>query len=180
MRKIITFIEMGLPLIFTLICILLIVIGYVDNIFLEIQKNKIGFIGLIATMCSVFCAIVLTSLSVFGSTASHSIIYLANDKKAVIQFIIYASCTLLGSFFIFILSLIPNINLKLFISIFIITASFLWAYTSAIIIMFYLNIVNVKEEKQSTESLLGEVRGIKKIILEIRYNIENLENKLSK
>lgn len=169
---IIGILEFWLPLlIIILMAVFLIFTDEINNyISMNFLKELLSYLneeisnlsGVIATIATVFCAIVLTSLSVFGSTVSHSIVILSKDDNAVKKFILYACCSLIGSAVLFIISLISSfINLKFYIWIFIFTFCSIWAYTCFSIFMFYSNIVNVKEEKQSNESLLGEVRAIK-------------------
>ena len=170
--KIIGFLEFWLPLVVIILAGILLAftdklhqivnLKFLLDLLEYLEKEITNLSGMIATIATVFCAIVLTSLSVFGSTVSHSIVILSKDKNTVKKFILYACSALTGSAILFIISVIsPFINLKFYVWIFIFTFCSIWAYTTSSIYLFYLNIINVREEKQSNESLLGEVRAIK-------------------
>lgn len=168
------FLEIIMPILFIIISITLL-IKYptiMQPLITHITAENSPVVTNVSTIATIFCAIIITSLSVFGSTVTHSIVILSEDKTLLKRFILYATGTLLGSASLFLLSMLPYLFVKVYIGLFVFTFSSIWAYTVACIYMFYMNIVNVVEEKQNDATLLGEVRRIKK---ELRKNNEYLK-----
>lgn len=140
------------------------------------NENMSSITPLIATIGTVFCAVVLTTLSVFGSTTSYSVAIISKDKDVVKRFIIAAIFSLLGSALLFIMSTFQLFPIKLYLSILIFSFSSLWTYTSMTIYMFYINIVNTKKEKDDNNQLLKEVRIIKSEVRNIKKIIHHNDN----
>lgn len=152
--------------------------------FISMQENFENLVTSITTMLTVFCAIIITSLSVFGSTNSYSISILAENEKILKKFIFYASSSLLGGAILFIFSLFPMSFFSLYLFIFSVTFASIWAYTVASIAMFYHNMKNIKKQIKDDIFIRGEIRkltndvdDIAKLISKIKEDIKKTNRK---
>lgn len=184
MKKILLlFFEVLLPILMVLLAILLLY-QYPESSFIKsiicFMKEKISTISpLFFTLGTVIIAFTITSLSVLGTTATHSIVKISNNVNAVKRLMFLATLTLINSILLIVLSSFYElINIKIYLLVFVISIASLISYAVIIVIIFYNNIVNISQDKQSSETLLGEIRTIKKHINSTRASVEEINNKV--
>ncbi|MGL5149439.1 MAG: hypothetical protein ACRC7N_02560 [Clostridium sp.] len=185
-KKLFWIIEMGIPILIIILSFIFLFIDLslyfpqiytkLNDILKEIIKNLTSISALVSTMATVFCAIVITSLSVFGSTRSYSTVTLSQSKLAVQKFIVYAFLSLFGSLILLIFSLIYFlIPIKLYIFVFNFTLASIWAYTFFSIYMFYKNISYIGKDNKSEIQMLQQIVRIKKDVSTIKESLERIE-----
>lgn len=142
-------------------------INNLKKLFLENSLEK-GTIQIVNTLVTVVDAMIITSLSVFGSTKSYAVILLSEEEKMRNKFFFYIYGTIFSSLFVFIFSVFFNKN---FYTYFVtLNLSFFISYAHISVIMFMENIKNYKEEENNN---LKEKE-------ELFYRIDNLIKKMNK
>lgn len=158
--------ELYLP-VFSFVSLILFILNKVPYIDTTTAIKVIGLFSkneaasLVATASSIFVAVVLTSLSVLGSSPTKSVVILSKNKKAIKKFIAYASICLGSSVLSLVLSLINDKIPKIFITSFGLSLCSLFSYTVVIIYMFYTNISYAEEVAKTEEKILKEMKLVK-------------------
>lgn len=134
-------------------------------------------IGSITTAISIFITMVITSLTVFGTSPSTSIIKISKSKKTIL----FIGSALLSIFFgittLLLLLFSELITSKYIFLSFMISIFSLWNYLSISLAIFYKNISEAAGEIEKNEKFL---KKINMDISKIRTDISNLSKIINK
>lgn len=148
---------------------------------LYLKSNCENLVTVIITMTTVIDALIITSLSVFGSTNSYSVMLLSTVPVIKNKFFIYIYGTLFSSLAVFIFSIFVNEYISIYLYFILISLSFFIAYSHICIIMFKKNIENfTKEEeknKKQSNALIIRVKTIETRLSKLIDLLNEIKNK---
>lgn len=137
---------------------------------LYLKNNCENLVTVIITMTTVIDALIITSLSVFGSTNSYSVMLLSTTPIIKNKFFIYIYGTLFSSLAVFIFSIFASEYISIYLYFILISLSFFIAYSHICITMFKKNIENFIKENEKNK------KEVKALII----RVEKIEKRLSK
>lgn len=172
MKKIIQCINIvfeGLPIVSVLGGIVFLYFSFpVENI--EALTKTEGFASTIIAITSVIVGLLITTISVFGTSKSYSMMVLSRNDKLRYKFFIYIFGIVLFSVLIFFTIPFLQNNIKFFIFSLVNLLTFFFSYAYISILMFSINIKYYSKEEEEIE------KEKKKLI----NHLINMEIKLDK
>lgn len=181
MKKIFNYLIENSPVYITfIVAILLFCTSLFDKKILSLETNS-NFITITLTLITVINALLITSLTVFGSAKSYSILYMTKSKQLTKKFILYIRVILFSSILVFILAIFFNYCIKLYLlSIVFILTNYI-AYTHICIVMFEKNMENFnieeKNEKNESDYFKIQLKNIEKNINKVIDVLNEIKNK---